>query len=75
MKLKRFKKKKLDVNKDAYYLNRFIRISQPEQPFDSLNNDRKLHCQYRFQEDDSRKSHCNSCEESLRSQTNRYSRA
>ncbi len=32
-------KKKLDVNKDAYYLNRFIRISQPEQPFDSLNNE------------------------------------
>lgn len=39
MKLKRFKKKKLDVNKDAYYLNRFIRFSQPEQPFDGLNNE------------------------------------
>lgn len=32
-------KKKLDVNKDAYYLNRFIRFSQPEQPFDGLNNE------------------------------------
>lgn len=36
--IEELQKKNLDVNKDAYYLNRFIRFSQSEQPFDGLNN-------------------------------------
>lgn len=36
--IKKLIDQKMDVHKDSYYLNRFIRLSQPGRAFDGLNN-------------------------------------
>ena len=36
--IKAYEEQDLTVNHDTYYLNKFIRMSQPGQPFDGLNN-------------------------------------
>lgn len=35
-----YKKEGLEVNSDSYYLNKFIRMSAKDQPFDGLNNNK-----------------------------------
>jgi hypothetical protein len=36
--ISQYKQSGLDINEDTYYLNRFIKLAQPGQPFDGLNN-------------------------------------